>query len=280
VYQRLSEEGKVFDATGQFCTDLELDESDVPENVRLIISRRLERLDESERRTLAAAAVIGRSFSFQLLNAISRINVDGLFSVIEKAQQMGVIIPSSEGSERPFTFRHELARQTLIAGISTPRKQQLHAGVAEAIERLNPGAIKERAGEITDHLLKAGSFVDQQKLVRWQTMVGNSALDVAAFEEARRNFQSALSHQGAVDPSQRAELLASLAMAERGLERWDAVIANLREALEIYSSLDNRELIGRSFTELTDALNWAGRFQDPTETAQRGLAYLKAEVSA
>jgi hypothetical protein len=111
VYRHLIEEGKVFDAAGQFRTDIKIDEIDVPENVRLIISRRLERLDENEKRALAAAAVIGRSFSFQLLTAISRIDVDDLFTVIEKAQQMGIIVPSSEGPERPFTFRHELVRR-------------------------------------------------------------------------------------------------------------------------------------------------------------------------
>ena len=226
--------------------------------MRLIISRRLERLDENEKRALAAAAVIGRSFSFQLLTAISQIDVDELFTVIEKAQQMGIIVPSSEGPERPFTFRHELVRQTLLAGISAPRRQRLHASVAEAIERLNPDAVNERAGEIADHLLKAGSFADRQKLVRCLTLAGKSALEAAAFEEARRSFQSALSHQGAVDPRERADLLASLAMAERGLERWDAAFANLREALEIYVNLGDREMVGRSFTELTDAsyLGW------------------------
>ena len=47
-------------------------------------------------------------------------------------------------------------------------------------------------------------------------------------------------------------------MAERGLDRWDLVFANLYEALEIYLNLVDREMIGRSFTELTDAFNWAG----------------------
>jgi len=65
--------------------------ADVPENVRLIISRRLERLDENEKRGLAAAAVIGRSFSFQLLAAVSQIGMDELFNVIEKAQQMASV---------------------------------------------------------------------------------------------------------------------------------------------------------------------------------------------
>lgn len=39
----------------------------MPENVRLIIGRCLKRFDENENLVLAAAAVIGRSFSFQLL---------------------------------------------------------------------------------------------------------------------------------------------------------------------------------------------------------------------
>jgi uncharacterized membrane protein len=160
VYRHLIEEGKVFDAAGQFRTDVEIDEIDVPENVRLIIGRRLERLDENEKRALTAAAVIGRSFSFKLLTAICEIDVDELFTIVEKAQQMGVIVASSEAPEKPFTFSHELVRQTLLAGISTPRRQHLHAGVAHAIARLQPDAANERAGDIDIHLIKAGSFAD------------------------------------------------------------------------------------------------------------------------
>jgi predicted ATPase len=73
---------------------------------------------------------------------------------------MGIIVASSEGSQKPFTFTHELVRQTLLAGISRPRRQQLHADVADAIARLHPDAVKERAGDIDDHLIKAGSFAD------------------------------------------------------------------------------------------------------------------------
>ncbi len=56
--------------------------------------------------------MIGRSFSFRLLTAVNQIDVDELFTVIEKAQRMGIIVPSSEGPETPFTFSHELVRQT------------------------------------------------------------------------------------------------------------------------------------------------------------------------
>ncbi len=280
VYRHLVEEGKVFDAAGQFRTDIKIDDLDVPENVRLIIGRRLERFDESEKRVLAAAAMIGRSFSFRLLTAVSQIDVDDLFTVIEKAQQMGIIVASSQGPETPFTFAHELVRQTLLGRISAPRQQQLHAGVADAIELVYPRFVNERAGEITDHLLKAGSFADERRLVRYLTLAGKNALEAAAFEESRRSFKSALSYQGTRDPREKAELLVNLSAAELSLERWDAVLANLREALEIYTHLEDREMIGRSFVRLTNVLIWVGRFREAAETGRRGLDYLKGEVSA
>src|SRR5260370_39207816 len=126
------------------------------------------------------------------------------------------MVASSEGPETPFTFRHELVRQTLGAGISVPRQEQLHASVAAAIEQLYPHAINERAGEVASHLIKAGSFADEQKLVRILTLAANRALDAAAFEEARFSFGVALSHHAAIGTKERSELLASLAIATSG----------------------------------------------------------------
>lgn len=171
-------------------------------------------------------------------------------------------------------------RQTILTGISIPRQQRLNAAAADAIERISPGALRERAGEIADHLLKAGPFAESQKLLCWLTLAGENALEAAAFEEALRSFQSALSQREVVRLADRAQLLTNVAMAERGLERWDDALVYLREALEINLNLDNREMIGKSFIELTDALFWAGRFREAAETARKGLAHLQKDVSA
>ncbi len=69
-------------------------------------------------------------------------------------------------------------------------------------------------------------------------------------------------------------------MAEQGLERWDSVFANLRETLNIYVNLGDRDMVGRIFNELTSAFKRSGRFEEATETARRGLAHLEADVSA
>ncbi len=140
--------------------------------------------------------------------------------------------------------------------------------------------MNERAGDIADHLLKAGSFGDDRRLVRYLTVAGKSALDAAAFEEAGRSFRSTLSHLTDVDVRERADLLVNIANAERGLERWDIAFANLKEALEMYITLGDRDMIARSCTELAAVFVWEGRLEEATETARRGLSYLDADVSA
>ena len=69
LFKHLLEEGKILDASGQFRSDLRLSELGVPENVRLVVGKRLDRLSQESRQALAAAAVIGRSFSFKLLES-------------------------------------------------------------------------------------------------------------------------------------------------------------------------------------------------------------------
>ncbi len=280
LYKYLVEEGKVFDASGQFRLDVKVDEVDVPDKVRLVVGRRLDRLGKSGRQILMAAAVIGRRFGFKLLQTVlSHVDVDDLLAVIEAAERLGLIASSPVGPQAVFQFEHELIRQTLLADASPPRRQLLHLRVADAIERAYPEALSENAVAIAHHLSQAGSLVDGQRLVLHLKTAGRNALKAAAFEEARRNFQSALSDQVAIEPRQRAELLASLAMAEGGLGRHHPAIANLREALGIYIDLGDREMIARSFADLADALSWAAQFHEAIKVARRGLAYLQTNLS-
>ena len=62
VFWHLVEEGKIYDDAGDFRTDLTVDELDVPESVRLVVGRRLERLGPEAQKVLAAGAVVDRGF--------------------------------------------------------------------------------------------------------------------------------------------------------------------------------------------------------------------------
>ena len=279
VYKHLAEEGKVFDGAGNFRTDFQIEEIDVPASVRLVLGRRLERLTPNSRRILTAVAAIGAGFSFKLAQALPDLNdADELLNTIDEAQAMGLMVSGSNALEASFAFSHELVRQTLLAGISRPRRQRLHLNASDAIVRLYPQDSGVRAAEIADHLMQAGSLADPQTLVHYLGVAANNALEAAAYDEARRHFAGALSSQGCT-PRQRADLTLGLATALRGLGSWDEALVHWNSAVELYSSLGDCEATGNVFFEMFEGLLWAGREQQAAEVAQRGLAGLKEDCA-
>jgi AAA ATPase domain len=134
LYRHLVAEGKMFDAAGALRTDVSAAEIGVPDTVRLVLERRLERLGAEVRTVLTAAAVLGPSFRFDLLQALQdHTTLDDLLIALEQAQRLGLLVPSAGGQEASFMFAHDLMRQTLLASMSVPRRQLLHVRAAEAL---------------------------------------------------------------------------------------------------------------------------------------------------
>jgi hypothetical protein len=134
LYRHLVEGNRVFDSRGNYRADFQLTEADVPESVRLAVGRRLERLGVTGKRVLTAAAVLGRSFTFKLLETLlSDVYLDDLLTSIEHAQRMDLLVANSGAPDAPLEFSQEIVRRTLLADISPPRRQLLHLRVAEAV---------------------------------------------------------------------------------------------------------------------------------------------------
>ena len=280
VFQHLAEEGKLFDAQGRLRPDLEVGELEVPEGVRLVIGRRLERVCEDCQRVLTAAAVIGRGFSFELLDALGEVQTDALLDAVDEAERARLITAASDGPEARFTFAHELIRQTLVSGLSLPRQQRLHLRVAEAIERAYSRSSEEHAADLAHHLYRAGAAADAEKTVRYLKLAGDQALAAVAFEDALRDFEDALSVQPADDRRARADLLYKRGLALHSLGRWDEALADWREALTAYEELGDGEALGRVCRGITVQLLWGARYVEALEVSQRGLVALGERVSA
>ena len=280
VFQHLTEEGKLFDAKGLWRLDLNIDELEVPEGVRLVIGERLERVSEECRKALASAAVIGRRFSFELLEALGEVDANTLLDAIDEAERSQLINAASDGPEARFTFAHELIRQTFVSGMSLPRRQRLHLRVAEAIEQVYAGDLEKHASDLAHHHYQAGTSADPQKTVHFLTLAGDQAMAAAAFEDALRHYESALSSQSAQDRKARTDLLYKRGRTRHSLGRWEEALADWQEALEAFEELGDAGAVARVSYELSLQLAWAARPLEAVEVARRGLMAMGEGVSA
>ena len=104
---------------------------------------------------LATAAVIGRFFSFEILQASSDADADSILECVEEAEKAGLVFSVADSPKARFEFSHELIRQAVLAALSAARRQRLHLEVADAIERTYSTA-PEYYGELAHHFRLGG----------------------------------------------------------------------------------------------------------------------------
>ena len=222
----------------------------IPEGVREVIGRRLNRLSQRCNETLTIAAVVGREFELrQLEPLVDDLSEDRLLDVLEEGLDARVIeeLPGSVGR---YQFTHALIQETLGEELSLTRRVRLHARIAEAYEELYADSVEANAAALAHHFAQAEAVLGSEKLVRYSMVAGERALAAYAFEEALEHFQRALAARepsaaeargdGALPPARDAEeaaILFGLARAQAAtVERHDVqrAVDTLGRALDYY----------------------------------------------
>ncbi|MDP6513338.1 MAG: AAA family ATPase, partial [SAR202 cluster bacterium] len=167
-------------------------ESSIPEGVRDMIGRRLDRLSSQCNQALITASVVGREFEFGLLAELMRdIPEDDLLLALDEALDAHVIEEAPGGPER-YQFIHALVQQTLSEELSTSRRVRLHARIGEALEQINADNVTAHVSELAYHFSEAQTLLGTDKLAHYTLAAGEQALAAYAFEEAIELYQRAL----------------------------------------------------------------------------------------
>ncbi len=122
-----------------------------PKKVRRAVSERVARLSELARRTVAAAAVIGRPCSFRLLaESVGLAETDAATAVEELVRRR---VLETVGDQ--LELSHDRVRQVVYDDLVPARRLVIHRAVAEALESLHAGSLDEVADELGHHFSKA-----------------------------------------------------------------------------------------------------------------------------
>jgi predicted Ser/Thr protein kinase/tetratricopeptide (TPR) repeat protein len=231
----------------------------LPEGVKEVIGRRLARLSEACNRTLSLAAVIGREFDIEILEALDDLPEDRILDAIDEGVRAQLIAEAPYRAGR-FSFVHALIRETLYGELTTTRRVRLHRRVGAAIEGLARGRSDQPLADLAYHFVQAASAEVADKAIDYATRAGDRAADALAHEEAARLYDMALqsldlkpaSHEADV---RRADLHTRRARAFGALAQWAAEKPDLEQALRY---LDPQQIERRAelLVELTAASFW------------------------
>ncbi|MBV9309303.1 MAG: AAA family ATPase [Solirubrobacterales bacterium] len=249
ILQHLTESGALTtDEDGRWRLTASIAELGLPQSVRDVVSRRVERLGEDLRQILTAASVIGRSFDLELLARVLDRNEDEILDALDTALEASVVLESPDGVGR-FSFSHALINHTLYGQLSATRRARTHRQVAEALERLCGDDPGERLPELANHWGHAVVTADQQKAVRYARQAGEQALAELAPDDALRWFNQALELVGD-DEQVRCDLLTGIGTAQKHLGD-PAFRATLLDAAAVARRIDDVQRLVHATLENT-----------------------------
>ena len=242
----------------------------IPEGVREVIGRRLNRLSERCNQTLTIAAVIGRGFELrQLRPLIEDMSEDRVLEVLEEALSARVIeeLPETVGR---YQFAHALIQETLADEPSLTRRVRLHARIAETLESLFGTDAESHAAELAYHFAQARDVLGTEKLIEYSLMAGKRALASYAYEEALDQFRRVLDGKGSDQTdAETAAALFGLGRAQAALGRIEEAIPNLAKALDHYS--DTGDIVNAVTIGATPLPAWAGRLEGALDLCTKAL---------
>jgi class 3 adenylate cyclase/tetratricopeptide (TPR) repeat protein len=241
VFRHLLDAGKLFDDAGEFLSGIEVADTEVPRGVGLVIGHRLDRVSDTCRGALTPAAVLGRTFRFDLVALLRNDDEDELLDAMEEAEKAALIEDASEGREARYRFVHEQIRQTLLSTLSTPRRQRLHLRAAAALEKLYGSEVEERAVEVAHHLHMAGTAAEPKRAARYLELAGRRTMAALAFEDALRHFDAARTVLPRDEREDQGRLLGLRALALRGATRIEESLEAFASALDVVPEGAERE---------------------------------------
>ena len=254
----------------------DLERVGLPEDVRDVIGRRLDRLDPGSIEWLRVAAVIGRDFDSALLERVLGFDEDRFLAALEDALDAG-LVAEAPGDPGRYSFAHALIRETLYEGMSSARRARVHRRVGVALESGPTPPDESLIGALALHFTRAADPEDAERAIRYGLRAGEQATQMLANEEAATHYARVLEVLDRSDPEalrRRCDLLLELGEAQVRSGERPLAWATLREAAALAAELGDKGSLVRA------AIGASRRYVQPPGVVDEELIALLEQAAA
>ena len=284
LFRHLKDEGRLFGARNEWVRDLDLNDVELPDTVRVVLERRITRVSSDTQDLLSAAAVLGHRFEPDLLEEVAEVDGATLTAALHEAERARILTGPSGRRDISWRFTHPLTCQVLTTAIPQRQRQRLHLRVADAMTRIDQQSRAHMSG-IAHHLYYAGRLADPARTARALIAAGDAAYAMYASEDAVQHYRRALEvlaetdgdRSGALAAQERlADMLALLGDRAAAMEHYEKVSGGYRAARATVDQARIARKIGTLHWQAGDRAEAMASYRRALEQISGSTAHIEA----
>lgn len=183
VIRSLLDQDLVVRRDGHWHATQEIEHIDVPDTLNGVLTARLDALDDSAKRVLQIAAIVGREFDDEQISTVISDPVL-LESALLELQRRELIREKSRRAHRMFIFKHAMTQESAYESVLRGDRRGMHLSIGEFLENNRPDQISD----IARHFAAAN---ETERALPYLVVAGNTSAKAYATDEAITTFQQA-----------------------------------------------------------------------------------------
>lgn len=129
----------------------------VPATLHASLMARLDRLGPLARDVAQIGAVLGREFSYELIEPVMQCDEQDLLTGLSRLSDAGLLFCHGTPPHSSYLFKHALVQDTAYSTLLRGRRHELHARVAAVLERHFADLVKRHPELLAHHLTACGA---------------------------------------------------------------------------------------------------------------------------
>jgi class 3 adenylate cyclase/tetratricopeptide (TPR) repeat protein len=274
------ENGSIRKKDHQYALTRKASEIQVPDTIQAIIAARIDRVEENLKRIMQMASVIGREFSFRLLQTIMGMREE-LKSQLLNLQGLEFISEIRLFPELEYIFKHALTQEVAYSSLLQKRRREIHEKIGAAIEALYPDRLEEYCELLAYHYRRSDN---NDKTFEYLNLANLKTAKLNAVEDAKVYFDEAMQLLDSLpdtveNQKRRISLLINNYDVFELLFRHKEYLEFLKRYEQMAIDLKHSELLGAFYGRLGLCEWWFGQLNQSAQTLTKAIELCKASGS-
>ncbi len=161
----------------------------IPATIQDVIMARVDSLPEGTKGLLQTVSVIGREFSYDLINRVTGLTEQELLSHLSGLKDSELLYERGIYPQSTYVFKHMLTQEIAYESLLLKRRKEIHEKIGSAIEALYPDRLEEHHEMLAYHY---GRSTNTDKALEYLDLAYQKAIKLNTMEEAKAYFDEAM----------------------------------------------------------------------------------------